>query len=209
MTVKVVSFDLDGTLVKNNFVERFWFGEVPEMYSEVHGIEFQESLRRVKKAYKEVGPEDIRWYQPAYWFERFDLNKSPEDVVEDMTEEVEYFNDALNVLDSLAEPLDLVVITNSPRIFAEVQLERISDFFSKIYSCPSDLSEIKNKSGVYLQVCEDLGIEPFELIHVGDDSFHDYEVPEKVGINSFIVDRAREDGSEYKLTDLRDLLDVI
>ncbi len=209
MTVKVISFDLDGTLVKDSFVESFWFEAVPRMYSNVHGLGFQESLRKVKRAYDEVGPEDIRWYRPSYWFERFDLNVDPRGIVEEIDGEVEYFDDALEVLDSLSELLDLVVITNSPRIFIDIQLGGIDDFFSQVYSCPSDFGEIKSSEDVYVRICEDLAVDTSELIHVGDDNYYDYEIPEKVGIDSFVIDRENEHEAKDKLTDLRELLNII
>lgn len=209
MTVEIISFDLDGTLVKDSFVKKFWFKEVPRLYSNVHGTEFQESLRRVKQAYDEVGPEDIRWYRPSYWFERFDLDVDPRETVEDIDWGVEYFDDALEVLDSLSGLLDLAVITNSPRIFIGVQLESIDDFFSQVYSCPSDFGDIKSSEDVYFRICEDLGIQPSELMHVGDDSFYDYEIPEKVGIDSFVIDREDGDEAKDRLADLREILEMI
>ncbi len=208
--MEIISFDLDETLVKRNLIDRFWFEEVPKLYAEKHGLGFEEAVKQVKKSYNDLGPEDVRWYQPSYWFDRFGLDKDSNRVIENLSDEVEYFEDALDVLDRLFGNYDLIVVTNASREFVSVQLSDVRDYFSKIFSCTSDFGEVKKDSSVYERVCEILDVEPSELVHVGDDVDFDYTVPRKAGIRTFLVNRKERNGSEENVIgDLRELLDKL
>ncbi len=103
MNFEIISFDLDETLVKRNLIDKFWFEKVPKLYSEKHGLEFEEAIDEVKKSYDKLGPEDVRWYQPGYWSDRFGLDVDLGEVIRGLEGEVEYFEDALDVLNVLSD----------------------------------------------------------------------------------------------------------
>lgn len=208
MSDEFISFDLDGTLVKNYLVEKFWFEEVPREYSENNGLNFEEAKKFVLEKYDEIGPRDIRWYKPDYWFERFDLDLEPCEIVEDLADEVEFYDDVFESLNQLSEH-NLIVLTNAPRVFTEVKIERVDSYFSHVFSAPSDFDMIKFDEGVYLRVCEELDIDPSELIHVGDDELQDFEIPRKIGIDSFFLDRESRNSYPNTINNLRELVEKV
>lgn len=46
MAIRLVSFDLDGTLVNSKFVDLVWMEGVPRLYGKRHGVDFTEQRRR-------------------------------------------------------------------------------------------------------------------------------------------------------------------
>lgn len=209
MKIKLVSFDADGTIVDNSYVNCFWFRELPKLYAKKNGIEFAEAREVLRSYYDKIGDEDIRWYKPEYWFERFDLEQDPEEVIEriQIPENVKLYEDALEVTEKLNKNYRLIVTSNAPRIFLDYALKRVEDRFSEIYSCVSDFGEVKKRASVYRKVLNRMDISPDGAVHVGDHWKFDYQVPRTLGIKTFYIERngnevPKEDGV---LTDLRDL----
>ena len=210
MTDKIISFDADGTLVKRDLVDKFWFEEVPRLYADEHDIDQDEALDKVRSGYTEVGPSDIRWYLPDYWFNRFEIPSDPESIIENIKHVKEVYNDALDVLDYFENEYRLIVISNAPREFLDVQLKEIEDYFSVIYSCVTDLKRVKKDSTVYEIVLDQISSNPGDMIHVGDDFKFDYKAPKEIGIESYFIDRERNYPEKNGiLRDLRDLKDIL
>ncbi len=210
MKPRVISFDVDGTLVKKTLADRFWFVEVPRLYIKYNHLGFDEAVEFLKRNYDEVGDRDIRWYLPKYWFDRFGFEEKPTEILKNISDEVEFFQDALDVLSSLDSDYDLIVISNAPEEFLNVQLKDVENYFSKIYSCVSDLGQVKKDARVYEKICADYGVAPEDVVHVGDDWDFDYRSPQKIGVNTFLIDRdGKFDRKNGVLRDLRDMLDII
>jgi FMN phosphatase YigB (HAD superfamily) len=72
--VKVISFDLDGTLFDNMFVDSVWLEEIPRLYSVEKGVSVDDARKIVKREYDGVGKERLEWYDIHYWIRRFSLN---------------------------------------------------------------------------------------------------------------------------------------
>lgn len=210
MDDRVVSFDADGTLVKRDLVDRFWFEEIPSLYADQEGISFDEALDDVKGFYDEIGPRDIRWYLPSYWFDRLGIDKDPIKVIEGIKHHKEVYPDALDVLEDLDGEYRMIVISNAPRKFLEVQLQEISDYFMEIYSCVSDLEKVKKDTTVYREVLDDIDVEPENLVHVGDDYDFDFLAPRDLGVETYFIDRERRHSdSDGVIRDLRDIVDIL
>lgn len=209
--IEVVSFDADGTIVKSSYVHSFWFQALPKLYSEKKGVGFEKAKEVLTDLYDKLGDEDIRWYQPEYWFERFDLDRDPGDVIEDIQvpENVKLYEDAVEVINELNGHYHLIVTSNSPRVFLDYALKKVKGDFHKVYSCVSDFGEVKKDETVYRRVTDQLGIKGEEMVHIGDHWKFDYEVPRKIGINTFYIDREGERDQDSDKGILRDMRKVI
>ncbi|MEN3054820.1 MAG: HAD hydrolase-like protein, partial [Candidatus Methanosuratincola petrocarbonis] len=59
----------------------------------------------------------------------------------------------------------------------------------------------------YRRVCEELGIKPNEMVHVGDSLELDYVRARRAGVRAFYLDRERKKLGRRFIPDLRELRD--
>lgn len=213
--MKIISFDADGTLVDRCFADAFWEKEVPKLYAEKYGLSFDEAWKIVRKCYNEIGEEDIRWYIADYWFKRFNLDEKPKEILKKLKNNIKIFSDALDAIENLYGKYELIVVSNASKEFLEMGLEKIRDYFSKVYSCTSDFGKVRKDPAVYLRVCGEIGVKPEQVVHVGDHHKFDYEIPRSIGMRAFLVDRSGDSNRTNTdrarkrneiLQDLRELL---
>ncbi|MDD3566209.1 MAG: HAD family hydrolase, partial [Methanothrix sp.] len=117
--IKIVSFDMDGTLVTSRYVERVWLEGVPALYAERHGIGLEEAQKIVYDEYMSVGTRDLRWYDLSHWLGSFDLDIPHADLLNMYREDVELYPETEEVLALLSEDFDLVVASNGATEFVE------------------------------------------------------------------------------------------
>src|SRR4030066_494040 len=71
--VKVVSFDVEGTLVTPDFSYAVWFEAIPQRYAEKNGINLELARKAVEEEYRKVGDQRLEWYDVRYWFDKLGL----------------------------------------------------------------------------------------------------------------------------------------
>jgi len=208
--IRVVSFDVDGTLTDKKFVDEVWLRGIPEIYAETHDMSFEDAFKIVMEAYEEVGENSIEWYLIDYWLQRFQLNVSYENIFERFKHEIRVYPEVESVLQRLsAAGYELIICSNAAREFIDVQIADIKHYFSRIFSAVSDFRQVKKSNDFYLEVCKILGFEPQEVVHVGDHWVFDFLNPRKVGINAFFLDRRGEKYGAFIIKSLEELLDIL
>jgi len=207
--LKVISFDVTGTLVSERFVDYFWLDLVPRLFAERHAVSLEEAKRIVFSKYDEIGKNDIRWYIPGYWFELFDLRVSLREALEEIRREVEVYDDAKEALERLSAKYDLVISSNLSREFIDVALSALGfRGFKAVFSCVSDLGLTTKTPSFYSFVASRLGVPPSAILHVGDDPERDYENPVKAGLRALLVVRKGTVHQPHAKS-LRELLDLV
>ena len=186
---KVLSLDLDGTVVDRAFAERFWMDFIPRLYAELKGLDAEEARRLVYAAYDEVGPGDIRWYLPEYWLERFGIRADPRALILENADWIRVYPDAEELLGRVNGRYTIVASTNSARIFAEIYQEVLGIKFDAILSCVSDFGIPRKNAEFYRKVADALGVDPGEILHVGDDPERDVRAPLEAGLEAYLIDR--------------------
>ena len=188
--VRVISFDVTGTLVSEKFVDYFWLELIPRLFAERHAVDLEEAKRVVFSKYDEIGKNDIRWYIPGYWFELFDLKVSLREALEKIRGEVEVYDDAKEALERLSAKYDLVISSNLSREFIDVALDALGfRGFKAVFSCVSDLGLTTKTPDFYSFVASKLGVPSSAILHVGDDSERDYDGPIRAGLRALLVIR--------------------
>ncbi|MBP1750119.1 MAG: HAD-superfamily hydrolase, subfamily variant 1 [Deltaproteobacteria bacterium] len=71
---KVISFDLDGTLVDARYGDMVWNHGIPEEYAKAYGMTFDDARAYIRTQYESVGDGDILWYEIRHWLTRFSLD---------------------------------------------------------------------------------------------------------------------------------------
>jgi HAD superfamily hydrolase (TIGR01549 family) len=113
-----------------------------------------------------------------------------------------------DVLEMLREKeLRLIIVTNARREFADLELGKtnILPYFERVFSSTSDFGLIKKAVDVYRKVCSICDVLPGEVVHVGDDRIFDFEVPSKLGIMAFYLDRTGKHSGEFVVRSLKGL----
>jgi FMN phosphatase YigB (HAD superfamily) len=190
--IKVVSFDLDGTLVKPEYSEWVWGVGIPQLLAQKRGISFDEAKEVVEKEYAKVGDGSLEWYDIKYWFNFFQLNGSWKSLLNRYSHKIKAYPEVSKVLRDISSQYMAIIISNAAREFIdiEVELAELGGYFSRIFSATSDFGEIKKTAGFYGRICQLLRISPREMVHVGDHWEFDYVVPRGLGIRTFHVDRS-------------------
>ena len=190
----IVSFDIDGTVVKPEYNDAIWFKELPELYALKHGVGLKRARALVIVEYEKVGANDLRWYSLQHWLDHFGFEISEQAVLEKYAYLVEVYEEAVPVLDALSQTYTLVVATAMPHSFLNVKLARygLSRYFHTRFSSVSDFSMLKKCPGFYRKLCEELGIDTTELVHVGDNYEADYVAACTAGVCTFFLDRSGE-----------------
>jgi putative hydrolase of the HAD superfamily len=211
---KIISFDLDGTLVDARYGDMVWNVGIPSEYAKKYGMTFDEARAFIRGEYESVGDGDITWYEIEHWLERFSLDVAPAELLDRYAEHIALLPGAREVVDTLGDRYTLVIASNAARIFVDKELGQtgLSGSFSRVVSATSDYGMVKKQGDFFLRLLAEIGALPHEVVHVGDHPVFDHDVPSGLGIESYYVDgRDGQEGSRPRRTisGLKDLLEVL
>ncbi|MEA2053440.1 MAG: HAD family hydrolase [Euryarchaeota archaeon] len=213
--IKVFSFDVDGTLVSQEFADCVWLRGIPEAYAAKHALSFEHAFEFVKREYDNIGENRIEWYNIRFWLRKFNLKIPYEKLFEKYEAEVKIYTEVESVLKVLKEAgYVLVVNSNAATEFINFQIQPIRKYFTHVFSATSDFGELKKSNGHYAQVCEILDVKPQEVVHTGDHFVFDFLNPRRIGITAYYLDRSRDampddnGNDEFLISDLNALLDA-
>lgn len=204
---KVISFDMDGTLVDSEFTDWVWSHGIPSLYAARKGLSFPEAKAWVEEEYRKVGERALEWYDIKYWFRFFDLDRDWKELMERYVDKIRVYGDVFETLESLSGRFSLVLTSNAGREFIDVELEAtgLRRYFDRIFSATSDFGQVKKTAGVYERICDLLGTEPVDVLHVGDHYDFDYLVPKTLGIRAYYLDRTGQKVGDEVLWSLKSL----
>ena len=114
-----------------------------------------------------------------------------------------YYPEVIPVLSLLGKVYPLIIATGTAGEFLPHLVPKIRGYFVRIFSSISDYGQLKTSS-FYLKICHEMGIQPEEMAHVGDNWQFDFTIPREVGVNAFHLDRKGQPGS-VSITNLRQL----
>ncbi|MFH1382061.1 MAG: HAD family hydrolase [Chloroflexota bacterium] len=201
--IKVISFDLEGTLTKPDFTELVWFEGIPSLYARRVGIDFEKAKSFVLQKYEEVGDRRKEWYDIKYWFDLFGL-QDYQGLLDSYKDRVTYYPDVLPVLSSLSGKYKLIVTTNAASEFLPYLLGGIRGYFVRTFSSISECGQLKSAE-YFASVCQVMGIHPDEMAHVGDSWEFDVIAARGAGVKAFHLDRAKGTDNADPLKSLLDL----
>jgi HAD superfamily hydrolase (TIGR01549 family) len=202
--IKVLSFDLDGTIATNRFADAFWLEGVPALYAERHQVSIDTAKRYLFEEYEKIGDSRIEWYDPGYWFDRFDLQTDWKKMLQKFRKNVEIYPEVKSVLKRLSTHYRLIISSNAKKEFINVQLtqSKLRDCFNQIFSSTSDFHTVKKVTDFYAMICKKLKIQSQEMIHIGDHKEFDFLAPQRLGIISFYLDRKKTLTGPHIVSDL-------
>ena len=209
--MNVISFDLDGTLVTDEFSQIVWHKGIPELYAEKFCCGLDEAREFILQEYEKVGDKTIEWYYIEYWLKFFGLSNNWKKLFDKFKDRIKLYPEVEEVLSALKQSYKLIITSNAAREFLDIEIKEsnISSYFAHIFSATSDFKEVKKTEQFYLKICKLLNITHNQIIHVGDHFEFDYLVPQQLGINSFYLDRKGERKGHSIVNDLKEFMKML
>ena len=200
--IKLISFDMEGTLITRDYSKLIWETDIPRLYGKKHGLDFETAKARVMSEYDTVRDDEPEWYDTDYWFTRLELSGDWTALLEARRGDCKPFHDSEVVLRRLSEDYPLIISSNTIREFLVIQLSKLPDVFQQVYSAPSDFNTVKMADEYYGRVLDERGLEPWEVVHVGDSLRYDYDEAKKKGLHAFYLDRDGVNKGDHVVRDL-------
>jgi putative hydrolase of the HAD superfamily len=189
---RVISFDLDGTVMRSEFGDIVWLEGLPKKFAQFKKIPVEEAKTSFRIAYDQTGKGKREWYDLNYWISKYQLPIAPQQLLDEYSSVVRPFDDVEPVLKKLSRSFILIISSSAMREFIDIELKTSSlrPYFRHIFSSTSDTRMVKKDPFFYKMICQRLHISPKEMIHVGDDMASDVDAPRSIGITSFFLDRS-------------------
>jgi putative hydrolase of the HAD superfamily len=209
--MQIISFDLDGTLTTQEFVDAVWRVGIPKQYAKQQAISLEKAQEVIFSLYDTMGDHDLSWYDLPFWIQYLKLDVSSEQLLSQSQNLIALFPDVLPALSVLHECYDLIIISNANRMFLdqEVSATGIGRFFKKIFSATSDFGRVKREEEIYQKVCDGIGVPISDIIHVGDHREFDFNAPRKIGMQAYFLDRSRNETGPHVVHDLDEFVKII
>lgn len=204
--IKIISFDVEGTLVSHEFSEVLWHEAIPLRYAQKYGISAEQARKTTTEEFEKIGFQGMEWYDAGYWCNHFQLG-NPEPIIRSCVDKISYYPEVSEVLSSLAAHFILTVASTVPLYLLAYILKDVDHYFTRIYSATSQYKQLKTPY-FYSQVCQTMHVEPDRIVHVGDNWNTDFINPREVGINAFYLDREGGDSVD-SLADLTQLKSIV
>jgi HAD superfamily hydrolase (TIGR01549 family) len=193
--IKIISFDIDKTLITGEFDDKVWNEDLPLFYSKKNNISFEEAKNFVFEKYKEYKGIN-EWTSIPFWFNKFGLDNW-EKLLMDNLHHIKLNEGVLEILEKLHKKYKLIIVTQNPKEFFEKKLINIEHYFDEIYSSTYHYNQLNKDKKVYLDILKKLNVKANEIIHIGDDLEFDYNAPKSVGIKAILLDPL----DEHKIKD--------
>jgi len=200
--IELISFDAEGTVVTPDFSQAIWHEAIPALYAQKQGLDFAQAKRCIVEEYGRIGDQRLEWYDIEYWFSYLGLGSS-EPVIQSCMGKISCYPEITEVLSSLASEYRLIVASGTPLELLHLLLRDIKPYFARIFSSISHYKQLKSPD-FYLRICEEMGVKPSQVIHVGDNWQFDFLNARQAGINAFYIDRSGKNHQE-SLSDLTQL----
>ena len=141
--IRIISLDMDGTLVNSRFVDKVWMEGMPRLYAERTGLDLPAAREYVIGEYMKIGSDHLEWYDLKFWIDKFGLSIGKEELLELYEDEIEVYPEVEEVLEFLSENYELVVTSNAAREFIDIELDGLQGYFREVFSATSDFREVK------------------------------------------------------------------
>ena len=206
--LKIISFDVDGTLVDLEYNDLIWFKEIPELIAKKKRISFEKSLKYVGEEYNKLGEHNLNWYDINYWVTYFGLKVSPNNILDKYESQVKIFPEVISLLEELKENFILIIISSMPREFLIPKMKKLGKYFKFSFSALSDFKELKN-SEIYSKISKTLNVLPERILHIGDHWEFDYLAAQKAGMKAIYLDRSNIKKGNCIINNLTEIKRVI
>jgi putative hydrolase of the HAD superfamily len=207
----ILSFDLDGTLMKPGFGDKVWLEGLPNIYAMTHNIPFEEAKDYFLNAYDTIGNEKREWYDLNYWITKLDLDVTPNYLLNAFSKYINPYPEVPSLIESLSNEYTLIVSSAAmkPFIYIELKTVNLIDYFRVLFSATTDTQTVKKDPFFYQMIAQKMNCNPTEIIHVGDNKKFDYLSPKKAGLHAVYLDRTNAETGPDVINSLTKFIDYV
>jgi HAD superfamily hydrolase (TIGR01549 family) len=199
---ELISFDAEGTIVTSDFSQTIWHEAIPALYAQKQGLDFSRAKRYIVEEYGKIGDQRLEWYDIEYWFNYLGLGSS-KPMIDSCLSKIAYYPEVTDVLSRLAGQYKLIIASGTPLELLHLLLRDVKPYFVRIFSSVTHYRKLKSPD-FYLSICEEMGVEPSRVTHVGDSWQFDFLNARQAGVNALYLDRSDKNHQEH-LSDLTQL----
>jgi GMP/IMP 5'-nucleotidase len=204
MADKVISFDLDGTIVQSEFGNKVWLEGLPKAYAQEKNIPYETARSYLLASYDRIGSDKKEWYDLSYWIKLLNLTITPIELLQKYVDSIVLYPDAEDVIKSLSENYDLIISSGAMKEFIEIELSHTNliDYFKYTFSSTTDMNIVKKDPLFYNMIAKTLNVASNNITHVGDNEVYDYISPKKAGFSAFYLCRKYQLNKHYTVFSL-------
>lgn len=152
--IKLISFDLQGTLSDSKYSNKFWIEYLPAIYGNPH---------KLKKYFQKIGVYHPHYYEEKYW--EIKLNFDTKEVMKN--DQPELNKEFINFIKNITLPK--IILSTTTQTFINLELGKEKDLFNKCFSTIDDLQIAGKPKEAYLKIAEFYQLKPSQILHIGDN----------------------------------------
>lgn len=202
--VKLISFDLNGTLLTYNLENDLLKNKIPRLYAQKQSTSFDEASQKCREIYYEYQLINgtVNWEKMPKVLEELGIDEK--NISFDKGKG--FYSDVLPALKQLKD-YNLVVFTDASQNFVEreIQNTKYEKYFEELISSPSKLGTGKVNPNAFKKLANHLGVEPKQILHIGDSKSTDYSSAKRAGCKALLLDRSGKEG----IKNLKEINDFI
>jgi putative hydrolase of the HAD superfamily len=188
--IRLLSFDLQGTLSDSAFSDDFWLRLLPELYAQAKNLSLDEAKQQLRAKFKEAGKYHRLYYCAKDWLDELLPDTSVVQVCARLSPRPHLFEDTLSLVKELsAGGIPLVILSATTHDFIEIELADESRHFKQVYSTLDDFEIPGKPKMAFEEAARRMGVSPAEILHVGDCSEMDIANAEEAGCKTFFFDK--------------------
>ena len=207
----IISFDLDGTLVKPGFGDAVWLDGLPRIYAKEKQVSIFKAKSFFKNAYDTIGSDKREWYDLSFWINKYNLTITPQDLLDQFETYIQIFDDVRSVVQDLSKDHTLIISSGAMQEFIQKELEYtgLQDYFHHTFSSITDTKTVKKDPAFYTIIAQTLHSLPENIIHIGDSLDYDYHSARKAGFLAYFLDRNPTETKPFTLSSLEEFRTII
>lgn len=209
--MRVIFFDIDGTLLTEWPLVKLMLPQVYEMLAKKLGVSKKEA-REIFLGEIEKRKGTYEWYDWNFFFSYFNLPLRYEDFIRKYPEKIELYPGVREVLKELSGKYKLGIITSGPHYqLLKLKVTDIDKFFDVIIT-RDDVKAVKPSPKIFLAGLERVRAKPTESLMVGDSLENDILGAKALGFKTVWINRGREKGfnlPDFEIYEMKELIRVV
>lgn len=219
--IKMIAFDLDGTLFDPRQCFEAAFPEISKLLEKDNGIKAELSIKKMREVLEEHGADYKKLFDDAFAALGMQDQKIVAQAVKIFhsapVEKLRLYPDTMPAISALSKLYSIAIVTegSSKKQKAKIihfGLDKIASFI--IYA--QDLGYSKPNPKIYKELIKMSGLKANEILVVGDNPFLDFPGAKITGMRTCRIIRGEYSfmpfvkgrDSEYAINDLKELIDL-